>query len=380
MILILFCYNNHSIVFAYDPRFGAGLKFGAARLEGDWNGPVLTPDISLFVGYSPNPYLLLCSQVGYNTLRTNRDAVRLNSSYIEAEKFKTSIMPFDLALRMNILPLKRVNPYSFIGAGGLWYQTTFDNKLLVINGQTTKRLNSFIKFGGGLEFRIEEKFSVLLEVDYKYTFTDRLDQIISGDENDGIIGAALGINYYLPVENKKDQDRDFIPIKLDVDPMHPEDRNAYMDHDGIPEGGVPVDFDYKKPLVKHKPVFQAEQGSDLKLKAQVFSTIPLRIVAVLFRTDVNKNWNVLKMETIQGTDYSAVLDKDQIDVGGLEYFIVAITDDLTGIGYSGLPKRPIEVTLIKNAPIWRTAVKALTAISWGAATFLVLRKQSRSEE
>jgi len=154
VVLILFCYNSHSFVFAYDPRFGAGLKFGAARLEGDWNGPVLTPDIALFVGYSPNPYLLLYSQVGYNTLRTNRDAVRLNSSYAEAEKFKTSIMPFDLALRMNILPLKRINPYSFIGAGGLWYQTTFDNKLLVVNGQTIKRLNSFIKVGGGLEFRI----------------------------------------------------------------------------------------------------------------------------------------------------------------------------------------------------------------------------------
>ncbi len=379
-VFILFCCNSYSNVYAYEPRFGAGFKLGAARLEGDWNGPVLSPHIVLFVGYSPNPYLLFGSEVGFSTLRTNRDAERINSDFKQAEKLKTSIIPFDLSMRMNLMPLKRINPYSLIGVGGLWYQTTFDKELLVIHGKNAKRLNSFIKFGGGLQFKIEEKFSLLFEMDYKYTFTDRLDQIKSGDENDGVLTASIGVNYFLPVENKKDLDRDYIPLKLDIDPMQPEDLNGYMDHDGMPEGGVPVDFDYKKPLVKHVPIFEAESGNSIKYKAQVFSTIPLRVVAVLYRTVGTKNWNVLKMETVQGTDYRAVLDKSQVDASGLEYFIVAITDDLSGIGYSGLPKRPIQVTIIKNAPIWRTATRAITALGWGTASFLLQRKQSRSEQ
>ena len=103
------------------------------------------------------------------------------------------------------------------------------------------------------EYTFENNIGLLLGADIRYSLTDRLDQIKSGDENDGMISIWTGVNYYIRNADKTDLDYDFIPVDLDLDPVTAEDRNGYLDHDGKPEGGVPLDIP-SPCLGKGKPV------------------------------------------------------------------------------------------------------------------------------
>jgi hypothetical protein len=173
-----------------------------------------------------------------------------------------------------------------------------------------------------------------------------------------------------------DIDGDRIPQELDLDPVYAEDRNGFMDHDGRPEKGVPANFDQKAPLVIHFPVFRAEANRDLVIRAQIASIEPLRTAAVLYRATGSKTWNVVQLErklddSFEGTIYGEFVSRD-----GLEYCVVAVDEKVKGIGYSGLPSRPIKVKVVGNGAVWRIAGGIATALSWAAATFLIMRKQN----
>ncbi len=382
VFFLILIYNSFE-AFALDDKFCIGLRLGATRLEGDWEKPTFSPNTAISFSYSPIPYFSVGGQVDYTFLRTNSfkdisgirpDNIALDR--LKADKLKTTAVPFEFEFKLNLMPFNRVKPFALIGAGGLWFKTTYDDTQVTKDGFEQKMLDSIIKVGAGLEFTIKNNIGLLLGTDVRFTLTDRLDQIKSGDENDGMISIWTGVNYYINNVDKKDIDHDFIPVELDLDPVVAEDNNGYLDHDGKPEGGVPLDFNYKKPLVKHFPVFRAEEGRDFKLSAQIFATTPLKTSAVLYRTVGTKKWNVQKLEPKKDNNYIAVIDKSNIDPRGLEYFIVAVSQDLKGIGNSGLPKRPIRVKVIKDALIWRIASDTVTAVGWGLATFFVLRKQS----
>jgi len=375
IFFLILLYNSFG-AYALDDKFGIGLKLGATRLEGDWKKPTFSPNTAFCFSYSPIPYVSIGGEVDYTYLRTKDDAIRIKKKYVESDKFKTLAIPFEFEFRLHLMPFNRIKPFALLGAGGLWYKTTYNDTLVSINGFDQKMLDSVIKIGGGLEYTFDNNIGVLLGTDIRFTLTDRLDQIKSGDENDGMISIWAGVNYYIHTVDKKDIDHDHIPIELDLDPVLTEDKNGYLDHDGRPGGGVPEDFDYKKPLVKHFPIFRAEEGRDLKITAQIFATTTLKTSAVLYRTVGTKKWNVKKLEPKKDNNYIAILDKSTINPRGLEYFIVAVSQDLKGIGNSGLPKRPIRVKVIKDALIWRIASGTVSAIGWGLATFLVLRKQS----
>ncbi|MBN2412315.1 outer membrane beta-barrel protein [candidate division KSB1 bacterium] len=383
LIFFLILFFNAVAARALDDKFGIGLKLGATRLEGDWEKPTFSPNMAVYFSYSPIPYFSVGGQVDYTSLRTKsfKDVSgihpdNLDPFSLKADKLKTTAIPFEFEFQLNLMPFNRIKPFALIGAGGLWYQTTYDKNLVSIDGFEQKMLDSIIKVGAGLEYTFENNIGVSIGTDIRFSLTDRLDQIKSGDENDGIISIWTGVNYYIHNVDKKDLDHDFIPVELDLDPVLAEDNNGYLDHDGKPEGGVPLDFDYKKPLIKHFPVFRAEEGRDFKVTAQIFATTPLKTSAVLYRTMGTKKWNVQKLEPKKDNNYIAVIDKSNIDPRGLEYFIVAVSQDLKGIGNSGLPKRPIQVKVIKDALIWRIASATVTTIGWGLATFFVLRKQS----
>ena len=379
---LVLIYNSFQ-AFALDDKFAIGLKLGATRLEGDWGKPTFSPNTAIGFSYSPNPYFSVGGQVDYTFLRTNSytDVVGvrpdgINTANLEAGKLKTAAVPFEVNIKLNLMPFHRIKPFALIGAGGLWFKTTYDNSLVSVDGFEQKMLDSIIKVGGGLEYTFENNIGLLLGADIRFSLTDRLDQIKSGDENDGMISIWTEVNYYINNVDKNDVDRDFIPVGLDLDPVVAEDKNGYHDHDGKPEGGVPLDFNYKKPLVRHFPVFRAEEGRDFKVTAQIFATTPLKTSAVLYRTVGTKKWNVQKLEPKQDNTYIAVIDKSNVDPRGLEYFLVAVSQDLKGIGNSGLPKRPIRVKVIKDALVWRIVSSTVTAIGWGIATFFVLRKQN----
>ncbi len=364
--------------FALDDKIGIGVKAGMGRLEGDWSSPGLSFNGSVFASYSPFPYFSISGELGTGFLRTSEisDINRIDAGFDNVDDYSTTFVPYELQVQVNPFPYFKIKPFALLGVGGLWFNSTYQDATINLDGVEQNLMDSYIKFGGGIEYPIEPRISVMLGADFRQTMTDRLEQWKSGDENDGIISVWAGVTYYFPLKNKDDRDFDNIPLSLDVDPIYAEDFNGYQDHDGRPENGVPENFDYKKPLVKHNPVFRALEGSNLEIKAEIYSTTPLKSISIMHRAMGSKKWQVVEMSPEPNNVYVGEIDKSYITGDGLEYFVVAVTRDLQGMGYSGLPKRPIQVKVVKNAPKWRLATGALSALSWASALYIILRKQT----
>jgi hypothetical protein len=361
---------------AVERKFLLGIKAGVNKLEGDWKKPNLNPTGSIIVGYAVNPFVCLGGEIGYSIFKSENSPDILEYVQIPARDLAVKSTPCLLSCRINFFPLSRFNPFTTLGAGVLYWKATGKNGTLTHSGELQKRSGFVAAAGGGLEMRFSGGLGLTLGAEYDYSSTDLLDQIDHGDENDGFISIQGGLNYYFGAASSDDFDNDGIPADLDLDPVVAEDRNGFMDHDGVPEKGMQNQMSKKAPIVIHHPVFQTESYKDLQLNAKIITSVPLRTAAVLFRTMSRDNWNVVQLQQKQSNLYTAKINGDNITPMGLEYCIVAVDQRVKGIGYSGLPTRPIRVNVIKNGTGWRIAGGLVSALSWVAASYVVFRKQS----
>ncbi len=355
--------------------FNLGIKTGVNKLEGDWKEPKINPQGSLCFSYDLVPFMALGGELNYSILKTKSDMERIGDLY-DSEKFKVVSIPFELKCRFNFFPLSRVNPFATIGGGVIQTNAYYDNETIDRDGEDQKGSETVLSAGGGLEFRLPDGLALSVGADYRQLFTDMLDQFDYGDESDGLISLWGGLGYYFGPAATDDADHDNVPDELDLDPAQAEDTNGYMDHDGLPESGMASNTNKNAPIVVHRPVFTAEAGKDLKINAKIMTTAPLRTAAVLYRKPGNKNWSVEKLELQEGVLFSTHISAENMTLGGLEYCVVAVDERVKGIGYSGLPTRPIQVTVVQNGTAWRIASAVAAAISWGAASYIVFRKQN----
>jgi hypothetical protein len=119
-----------------------------------------------------------------------------------------------------------------------------------------------------------------------------------------------------------------------------------------------------------------EEGRNLKITAQIISAGPLRTTSVLYRSMGLKTWKVISLDQINEVDYESVIESDEITPPGIEYCVVAVDQEAKGVGYSGLPARPIQVNVIEGGYGWRIAGGIFSALSWGIASYVILRKQT----
>ena len=160
-----------------------------------------------------------------------------------------------------------------------------------------------------------------------------------------------------------------------------------MDHDGIPEKnphliamsrGEPIranDLENPSPIVVHHLITSAESGKDIIVEATVYSALELRSVAVLYRSGGSSSWNVARMDEMAESLYQGAIPGAAVHGPGLEYCVVAVDETLRGIGYSGLPSKPINVDIFSNGKGWRILGGTAGAAAVGTASYLILRKQ-----
>jgi hypothetical protein len=60
---------------------------------------------------------------------------------------------------------------------------------------------------------------------------------------------------------------------------------------------------------------------------------------------------------------------------GVEYCVVAVDEAVSGVGYSGLPKRPNVIKVIAKPKQWRILAATTAILGWGSAGYLISRKQ-----
>jgi hypothetical protein len=357
-------------------KAGLGLKLGVNKLDGDWIKPRLNPDATLCLIFSPIPYLSIEGEAAYSILRTDDDPKRFDPSFSGTNSVRTIISPIGINLKFNFMPLYRFRPFASIGGGTILWNSKYGNKTLVRQGEKQQRNSMFCKAGGGLEWTITNGINLSVGVDFRYTTSDLMDQVKSGDENDGLISCWTGIGYYFKNHGKGDQDSDNIPKELDLNPQVAEDHNGYMDHDGRPEGGLQLSTSKGVPVVIHMPVYEVEKGHDLKISANIISAAPLRTAAVLYRPSGTKNWDVTMLTNRDQTRYEARIKGKEIQTASLEYCVVVVDQNLRGIGYSGLPNRPIKVKVLQRGTIWRALGAVAATFGWGLSTYIILRNQS----
>ncbi len=360
-----------------DWQVGLGLSAGVSRLEGDLKKPNLSPLVVGHIRVLPVPYVALDGSFGFSSLGA--------SSHPTFTDFKTTIVPFELSAIFNFLPFRTVNPYVFAGGGGVfWKAKGTDATGASVTAEDG--IDSFFKVGAGLEFRIARSVGVSLGATYRLSLTDAFDQINQGDEDDQVLNAHAGFTYYFG-GGGHDRDHDLIPDELDLMPEIAEDRDGYLDHDGIPEknpnpiamSSIDAPFNdangAASPIVIHHIIETAESGKDLSVKAQVYSERPLKVVAALYRPSGTRRWNVIKLDGNEENLYTGEIPGYAVTDDGLEYCVVAVDESLSGVGYSGLPNKPIGVKVSPSGTVWRIVGGTVGAAAIGTASYLVLRKQ-----
>lgn len=362
------------------------LRSGFSKLEGDLEHPRLCPTVGGRLEYAPVPYFGLGLAASYAILNSREYSERQLLKWD-----KTIAAPVEGELAFYLFPLRRVCPYASIGAGAVYWRSSW-----APTGTIRKGWDGLLKAGGGLQLRLWQGVSLALGADVRATFVDALENRLSGDETDGILFMHAGLTFSLPTGDKNDRDRDGVPRELDLDDTVAEDPDGYMDHDGLPEENPDFVRYYrgkmklmeevreiaraeavseKRPIVIHHPVRRAEEHRTVRLDADVFCD-SLLLCAALYRVGMEAGWSVVKMLPHLGLPYrhSAAIPDSAVE-RGLVYLVAAVNADKSGIGYSGLPRRPLQVRVLEGASRWRRVGGTVAALGWGAAGFWVLRRQ-----
>ncbi|MCI0515569.1 hypothetical protein L0128_20330 [candidate division KSB1 bacterium] len=360
---------------------GIGLRAGMTQFEADVPEPVLCPFVYGHVKFNPSAFLSLGTEFGWGELKDK-----------ERKDLKTTIMPFELDLTFNFLPLGKVNPYVLLGGGGVYWSATNNGQPVFVDMKKQEGIDSFLKTGGGLEFILNQQRNVTFSIGatFRYSFTDFLDQRYSGDENDQVVDIYGGLTYYFKTSTKGDVDSDGVPDGLDLEQTLPEDPDGYMDHDGKPDDQPEERFaevidmlpdtsrrgeDTVPPVVIHVPVRRAEEGREVPLNVEVIENREIRVVSVLYRILGETKWQVRALRSLGSTMYQGSIPNSYVRSPGVEYCVVAVDEAVSGIGYSGLPKRPNVIKVIAKPKQWRILAATAAILGWGSAGYLISRKQ-----
>jgi len=375
-VLILFIFGFREKTRATTPELGLELRTGISKLEGDWQKPRLNWIGAFLVHYSPVEYFTVVGELGYSHLSSHADAPRIHPILNESGKYRTVTMPAGLNFRFNFFPFKRWNPYSILGSGVIGWEAQYGGKTISQNNALQKGIATYTKAAGGVEYRINNKFAANFEVDFKYTSLDELDQLITGNERDGIISIYSGLIYYFRTNESKVSDYEGIPYALQHAITETKNRNPFERKGGIIEQSFNQQADSSSaPLVIHDPVRRVEEKTDIKIIARIVSSTPLKVNALLYRNNQQQKWSIRKL--VEKEDhFETVIKAEEVSYPVLEYCVVALNQNMKGLGYAGLPQNPIRVDIVRQSQGWRIISSFIALVGWSAAAFIILKKQT----
>ena len=364
---------------AQESKFGLSLRGGAGRIEGDIRKSSLRALGSAVIFYAPDPHLWIGIEGGYGEFITDQDT-QVDSL--------VRLTPAALTLTFNFSPYKTVSPFATLGAGGIfWRNFRASDKENLYSDPERNDSAMMLKAAGGLNFALSDNLLLTVGGDFSYFLNDHIDLLAIGDEDDGLLSGFAGFTINFG-GGKPDRDHDRVFDRYDLDSNAKEDRDGYMDHDGVPDTQTNTNFlamgstqdgsgaqDDVPPIVIHRPLRRATAGKDLHIRAEIFENRKLLKSAVLYRPYNVKRWLVEPMVSGDNEVFEAVLPGTVIPTSGLEYCVVAVDEAISGIGYSGLPNRPNYVMVHGKETWWRVATAVAAVGGWGAASYLITRDQ-----
>ncbi len=234
--LSLLSFNNNSAAQDISGRFGIGVIGSSVKMIGgqidrstidQWAG------IQLNYSYSPSVNFNTCFAYGWVYPKDP------DGSYFKAVgKYKTLLFPFNINFVYHFLPSSNVRPYFSLGTGFIvWDIRQMGQNISTFSrGKSLKgsQLNATIIGGMGCEFLLSENYAFHILFNYHRLLKGNEDTIGYGDDgNNGIVELGAGFSFLFG--GFKDQDKDGIEDKFDLDPLHKEDFDGFQDNDGAPD-------------------------------------------------------------------------------------------------------------------------------------------------
>ena len=375
----IFLFASATFISAQVPKFGVGFRGGVARLDGDVSISSLRPEINGVLSFALRPHLHLSGEAGFTDLAlgTSPDTAVLR------------LVPLALNLTFRVAPYSDVTPFVTLGGGGVFWQHRNKRtpQAIQLPGQKAREFDYFLQTAGGLDIVFSPRVSWAIGASYRYSLTDNFDANPFGDQNDAVISAFTGFTIrFGKIAN--DADRDGVIDRYDLNSKTSEDRDGYLDHDGVPDKRISDNIaayvnstdanggeDKAPPIVLHDPVLHAAVGQRLRLVAEIFENQNLRKAAIIYRPADTRQWLVTPLNPVKGNLHAAIIPNAAVQKIGLEYCIVAVDEAISGVGYSGLPDRPNFVRVHGKETGWRIVSGLAAAAGWGTASYLVFRKQ-----
>ncbi len=157
-----------------------GLFLGGAYIDGDFASSAVDANIGLSYQYKLSDSF----RIGVDT-----NIFRLNSSKTINNRYWW--LSSDVNLQYRILARDRFSPFIFGGAGYMAFVDSSDARYL-------QNWEGFFKVQGGIgvEYNINDQFSVFGKAAYHVTFSDKIDDEIFGSRNDYYATFGVGLNYH----------------------------------------------------------------------------------------------------------------------------------------------------------------------------------------
>jgi curli production assembly/transport component CsgG len=169
----------------HDYRHTASAAFGVAYVDGDFSSGIIDYNAELGYKYRFLPGL---------SLGTSAQIFRLNSTQ-ETSHWWISETAY---IEYNMLPHDKLSPFFYGGPGILLF---VDNDPAVY----LQKMDTFfqLKFGAGLEYAVSDRVSFIANGAWNATFSDKIDNQVSGRRDDFYFTFAAGINYHFGSKKSK---------------------------------------------------------------------------------------------------------------------------------------------------------------------------------
>lgn len=235
ILIIVICQSNLPAQ-NISGRYGFGLIGSSIKMVGGQiDRSTIDQWAGIQFGYHHSPQLFFSASFAYGWVYP-RDPH--GSQFKAVGNYKTEFVPFNLSFNYYFLSQLAMRPFISLGTGFiLWdIRELGDNISTFSRGKSLNggQLSATLLGGLGFELFMKQNYAFNIICNYHRLLKGDEDTIgFDDDGNNGIVELRLSISYFWG--GFKDQDKDGIEDKLDLDPLHAEDFDSFQDKDGAPD-------------------------------------------------------------------------------------------------------------------------------------------------
>ena len=147
--------------------------------------------------------------------------------------YKDNIMSGDYRLLFRLFSLEAFSPYIYGGGGGLYFEVK-EPPAVPSPGAISDSVVIFVPVGLGFQLKLVSQLSLDVSAGYNFITTDKFNQIVAGDSDDGYFSAVAGLTF-TGAGGDADSDKDGLTNKEEKR-FKTDKKNPDTDGDGLNDG------------------------------------------------------------------------------------------------------------------------------------------------